>query len=80
MRCGEEEKEEDRDGIIDIISPFRPKPTRGEGNFIMISNVPNAREYCFGVSHLPNRRRLFFSTISRTVDTNDLHAALPHRN
>jgi len=29
MRCGEEEKEEDRDAIIDIISLSRPKRTRG---------------------------------------------------
>jgi len=83
MRSGGEGKEEeDRDDVIDIISLSGPKRTRGEGNFIIIiiSNVPNAREYYCGVSHLSDRRRSFFSPISRTVDTNDLHAALPRRN
>jgi len=70
-----------RSGCNNRYNIFLPPETNTrEGNFIVFSNVPTVRKYYYCVSHFPNRRRSFFSPISRTVDTNDLHAALPHRN
>lgn len=67
MRSGEEGKEEDRD-VIDIISLSGPKRTRGEGNFIIISNVPNA---AFHTCRIDDGRffRQFLAWSIRTIYT-----------
>lgn len=79
MYCGEEEKEEDRDVIIDIISFSRPKRTRGR-EILSCFRTCQLRQVLLLRFTLPESSTVFFSPISRTVDTNDLHTALPHRN